>query len=424
MYKDYLEKTVPITPPPSRWQRAKKYIWRFFVIFILVGFILTTFSYLYLKSFESKVNKGSNVANAKSFLSPRLPGEREVNVLLVGTDKREKNERGRADTIILLSLRPREKKVVLLSIPRDMRVKVPGHGRTKINHAYAYGGAPLLIQTVSNFLDIKIHHYAITDFQGFADIVDTLGGVDIYVEKRLYDPQHKILIEPGWRHMRGSEALKYVRFRHDAQGDFGRIKRQQKFFQAIFSKAASIGSIWKIPSLVSAVAEHLETDMSVSEMISLARTYLSIEKDDIQMAMLPGYPKTINGISYVIPEEGKISEIMYWVREKGEIPSFLKEDLTGVSVKVLNGCGEKGWARKVSKHLKSVLKVRVVSIGDAESSDLKGTVIQFKSGSEREAGVIKDWLGFGHLEEKEDLKVDVVIILGKDSLSKLEGRVS
>jgi LCP family protein required for cell wall assembly len=368
------------------------------------------------------VNKG-DAANASKFLSPRLSGE-ELSVLLVGTDRREKNELGRSDTIILLTLKPKEKKAILISIPRDMRVKVPGHGRTKINHAYSYGGIPLLVHTVSDFLKVNIHHYAITDFHGFKDIVDILGGVDIYVEKKLYDPRHKINIDPGWHHFDGEEALKYVRFRHDQKGDFGRIERQQKFFHAIFNKVAKASSIWKIPSLVNSVAKYLETDMSVSEMISLARTYLSVKEENIQMTMLPGQPARIGGVSYVLPEEEKISEIMYWVKNKGELPDFLKQDLKGISVVVLNGCGKEGWARRVSSHMKSILDVKVVSIGDAQNDNFIGTVIQFKPGSREAASVVKKWLGFGYLEEKEDLKADLLIILGKDSLSKLEGRIS
>jgi|Deesub1362A_J573_1020465.scaffolds.fasta_scaffold02405_3 LCP family protein required for cell wall assembly len=423
MQKSDLEKTMPITPPPSRWQKVKRYLLRLFLIFFLLFFILAAVGFFYVKSFESRVNKG-NAANASKFLTPRSSNMKELNILLVGEDTRKKTEKGRADTIILLTLKPKEKKAILISIPRDMRVEVPGYGRTKINHAYAYGSVPLLVKTVSEFLDVDIHHYVVTNFHGFRKIIDLLGGVDIYVEKRLYDPEHNIFIEAGWQHMDGAEALKYVRFRHDQKGDFGRIERQQKFFRAIFKKVARASSIWKIPSLVNSVAEYLETDMSVSQMVSLARTYLSLKEDDIQMTLLPGRPARIGGISYVLPEEEKISEIMYWVKEKGELPEFLKEDLKGVSVTVLNGCGKKGWATRVSSHMKSVLNVNVASIGDAENDNFMGTVIQFKPGNREAANAVKSWLGFGYLEEREDLNTDLVIILGKDSISKLEGRIS
>lgn len=423
MQKSDLEKTVPIAPSPSRWQKVKKYILRLFLILFLLLFILAAVGFFYVKSFESRVNKG-NAANASKFLTPREKDMKELNILLVGVDARTKKENGRADTIIILSLKPKEKKAILLSIPRDMRVEVPGYGKTKINHSFAYGEIPLLVKTVSNFLGIDIHHYAAVDFNGFVKIVDILGGVDIYVEKRLYDPVHNIHITPGWHRMDGKTALKYVRFRHDPRGDFGRIERQQKFFRAVFNKVARASSLWKIPSLVNSVAEYLETDMSVSQMVSLARMYLSLEEDDIQMTMLPGRPARIGGVSYVLPEEEKISEIMYWVKEKGKLPDFLKKDLNGVSVSVLNGCGEKGWATRVSSHMKSVLNVNVASIGDAENDNFIGTVIQFKPGYREAASAVKSWLGFGYLEEKEDLNTDLVIILGKDSISRLEGRIS
>jgi LCP family protein required for cell wall assembly len=422
MQKSDLEKTIPITPP-TRWQRAKKYILRLFLILFLLFFILAAVGFFYVKSFESRINKG-NAANASKFLTPREKDLKELNILLVGIDARTERERGRADTIIVLSLKPKEKKAILISIPRDMRVEVPGYGMTKINHSFAYGEMPLLVKTVSSFLDMDIHHYAVADFNGFVKIVDILGGVNIYVEKRLYDPVHNIFINPGWHHMDGETALKYVRFRRDPKGDFGRIERQQKFFRAIFKKLARASSIWKIPSLADSVAEHLETDMSVSQMVSLARTYLSLKEDDIQMVLLPGYTARIGGVSYVLPEEDKISEIMYWVREKGELPEFLKEDLEDISVTVLNGCGKRGWATRVSSYMKSILNVNVTSIGDAENDDFIGTVIQFKPGNREAASAVKNWLGFGYLEEKEDLNTDLLIILGKDSISKLEGRIS
>jgi LCP family protein required for cell wall assembly len=423
MQKSDLEKTIPIAPPPSRWQKAKRYLLRLFLIIFLLFFILAAVGFFYVKSFESRVNKG-NAANASKFLTPRSLNMKELNILLVGEDTRKKTEKGRADTIILLTLRPKEKKAILISIPRDMRVEVPGYGRTKINHAYAYGSVPLLVKTVSEFLDVDIHHYVVTNFHGFRKIIDLLGGVDIYVEKRLYDPEHDIFIEPGWQHMDGAEALKYVRFRHDQKGDFGRIERQQKFFRAIFKKVARASSIWKIPSLVNSAAEYLETDMSMSQMASLVRMYLSLKEDDIRMTLLPGRPAQIGGISYVLPEEEKIVEIMYWVKEKGELPEFLKKDLKDVSVTVLNGCGKKGWATRVSSHMKSVLNVNVASIGDAENDNFIGTVIQFKPGNREAANAVKSWLGFGYLEEREDLNTDLLIILGKDSISKLEGRIS
>lgn len=405
--------------------RWKLYLIRSLVVLLLAGLILTLFSYFYIRRFEGKIQGGANVEKAREVLSKRARNQK-INVLLIGIDKRElKHDLGRADTIIVASLRPGEKKAVLLSIPRDMRVDIPGHGTTKINHAYAYGGAALVIETVKNFLGLDINHYALVDFRGFAKSVDALGGVDIYVDEEMLDVKGKIHFTPGWQRMDGKEALKYVRFRHDARGDFGRIERQQIFFKAIFKKASKISSVWRLPALVEVIDQQLETDMDVSEILYLGRAFMSVKEDDVDMAMLPGEPGNIGGVSYVLPQEGAIREMVYWVERKGELPPPVQtEVLEGVKAEVLNGCGEEGWAYKVGERL-SELGLTFIRAADASSFTYKNTVISYQTDDYEAAAELRRWLGFGELTEASETSqsIDLVITLGQDSLGKLRERL-
>ena len=151
------------------------------------------------------------------------------NIVVMGCDIR-KDDAGRSDTLFVVMMDKSDKKAALLSVPRDTRVKIKGHGWDKINSAFAYGGHKLTQETVQNFLGIKLHNYVVVDFQGFKGLVDAVGGVDINVEKRMYyyDPyaNFEIDLRPGNQHMDGKTAMQYVRYR-DEEGDIGRIRRQQ-----------------------------------------------------------------------------------------------------------------------------------------------------------------------------------------------------
>lgn len=212
--------------------------------------------------------------------------------LLLGVDARPGEKDARTDTIIVAQLDPEKKKLVLVSIPRDTLVELPGHGREKINSANVYGGVDLVKQVVSELLNVEIDYYVKTNFEGFKQVVDTLGGVDIEVEKRMVyrDPTDGtyINLKPGMQHLDGKEALDYVRFRHDALGDVGRTQRQQHFLKAVAEAALKPSVVTKLPQLMKDINQAVQTDMSVGEMIkyaSLARDFGQLE---IVSQTLPG----------------------------------------------------------------------------------------------------------------------------------------
>jgi LCP family protein required for cell wall assembly len=235
------------------------------------------------------------------------------NIVVMGCDVR-KGDAGRSDTLFVVMLDKSKKKAALLSVPRDTRVKIKGHGWDKINAAFAYGGQKLTRETVQDFLGIKLNNYVLVDFQGFKGLVDAVGGVDINVEKRMYyyDPYDgfEIDLRPGMQHLDGITAMQYVRYR-DEEGDIGRIRRQQKFLMALYKHIASKNIIAKIPGVSKQVMSMVKTDLSLKEMVELGNVMRDmVEKDGLKMSMVPGEPEYIDGVSYWIPDIPKMRQKM------------------------------------------------------------------------------------------------------------------
>lgn len=226
-------------------------------------------------------------------------------VLLVGTDQRdnltEKQQKQlgtgtaegtRTDTMLLL-YRPPKGRTILVSLPRDSYVPIPGHGRNKLNAAYAIGGAPLLTETVEQVTGVRLDGYMEIGFGGFAQVVDAVGGVNICVKNDMDDPKAHIDLKKGCQDMDGKTALGYVRARYsDPEGDLGRAKRQRQFLGALMGKVVTPSTMlqpWKIHSL----GKDSEGALTVGEddsMISTARAFWafrSIAKGDGNSVTVP-----------------------------------------------------------------------------------------------------------------------------------------
>lgn len=232
-------------------------------------------------------------------------------VMLMGVDERE-GDVGRSDTLMIATLDPRKNKAAILSIPRDTRVKIPGHGFDKINAAYAYGGHRLTQSTIEDLLGVEMEHYVLINVNAFTKIIDAIGGVDINVEKRMYyeDPWDDngglfINLYPGQQHMDGKTAMTYVRYR-DEEGDIGRIARQQKFMQAVMDKVTSPSIIPKLPTIISEVVDSIDTDLSIKQMIEFLAALKEAQSNGLQAEMLPGRPVYIDEVSYWIPDLSKL----------------------------------------------------------------------------------------------------------------------
>ena len=283
-----------------------KYILILVVVFILSGMVGAFFANALVDNkpdYNEDDKKGMLVAKDKA------------TVMIMGVDERA-DDVGRSDTLMIATLDSDKNQAALLSVPRDTRVKIKGHGFDKINAAYAYGGRKLTQETIESLLNTHIDHYIKINVHGFTKIIDALGGIDIDVEKRMYyeDPWDDdgglyIDLQPGMQHMDGKTAITYVRYR-DEEGDIGRIKRQQNFMKAVMDKLVSPTIIPKLPAIVSAVSDSVETDMSVSEILSFLGTLQDAKDNGLKSEMLPGKPVYIEGISYWVPDISKTRQIL------------------------------------------------------------------------------------------------------------------
>ena len=225
-----------------------------------------------------------------------------VNVLVVGLDNVDGGSR--TDAIALTIFDADNKAVRIASIPRDSRVYIPRKGWDKINHAYVYGGINLLRETVVNLTGLPIDYFVKINYESFPRIIDLLGGVDIYVDKKLHYTDYSgklfINIPKGQQHMDGKTALGYVRFRHDPLGDIGRVQRQQKFMNIIVGKLKSPSIIPKIPALIDEAINAVDTDLTPLDALKLLQFANSLPSDRIQMFMAPGKSGFSGNLSYWI----------------------------------------------------------------------------------------------------------------------------
>ncbi|MFB9330986.1 LCP family protein [Paenibacillus aurantiacus] len=203
-------------------------------------------------------------------------------ILVMGVDER-KNDRGRSDTIIVLSVNPVKKSTLMFNIPRDTKTAIIGRGTNdKINHAYAFGGIEMSLQTVENFLDYPINYYLKVNMEGFSRIIDLMGGVDVNNPFAFrYQGED---FRQGKLHLDGERALLYSRMRYDdPQGDKGRNARQRQILKDLMKNGASLSSITKIDGLLAAAGDHVKTNLTFDEMKTLLRDYRpSLERLDTE----------------------------------------------------------------------------------------------------------------------------------------------
>ena len=236
-------------------------------------------------------------------------------IMVVGIDPRE-NDAGRGDTLFLAMVDTKEKRGAILSLPPDTRAAIEGKGYDKINHAYALGGEVLTQQTVEALLGTPMDYYLIADLQTVAWAVDAIGGVDIDVEKRMYyeDPWEEnggliIDLYPGRQHLDGARAMAYVRYRDD-EGDIGRLGRQQKFLQAVLTKASSAEVIPRLPEVVEDMRKFLQTNMPLHDMVEMAQLLPTIREQGLTAEVLPGRPGRWEGNGYWLPNIEAARELL------------------------------------------------------------------------------------------------------------------
>ncbi|MCI1794048.1 MAG: LCP family protein [Olsenella sp.] len=252
-------------------------------------------------------------------------------VLLLGTDGRPGETDYRADTIILARVDPPNKRVTLLSIPRDTMVEWKGT-TMKINGVHTYDGAAGMVQIVSEKCGVQISHYAEIAFDGLATLTDAMGGVTVDVDQHMKDTENfdeVTELEPGIQTLDGEQALFYCRCRHFPDGDYTRMRHQRTFIKAMLNQLLATNDPTKIVSLVDATADVITTDLSVSDIVSLASEMVGMDtENDIYTAYVPSEPKDVDGVAYVVANWDALDDMMK-VIDTGEDPSSLDANQYG-----------------------------------------------------------------------------------------------
>lgn len=397
----------------------KGYLRTFLTWGLMVFLIVGAMSFSYAKFLEGRVHEAIGGGEDEIIkLKPRTENE-PVTFLILGSDIREDEEIGRSDTIMILRVSPEKKIAYLVSIPRDTRVKIPDHGTRKINAAYQLGGSSLTIKTIEDFTGFQINHYAVVDFEGFKEIIDAIGGIDIDVEKRMYDPRlgNKIDLHPGYQHLNGRKALGYVRFRR-TDDDFHRIERQQKFIKAVTEKMMQLSTILRIPQIAEIASRNFRTDsgLGITQMVAYGQMLKSIGKKNLHTTMIPGTPQMIGGASYVVADEEKTA----WMFEriKNDMPLEITEEEkqnADIKVDVWNGSGGFGTAKKMAAKL-AALNFNIRNVTNAQSFGYNETQVVTTEENAKLADKVQSQLGFGRLviDEGISISTDVLVIAGRD----------
>jgi LCP family protein required for cell wall assembly len=407
----------------------------------------------------------------------KIKGESDdrINILLLGMGGKNHEGGNLTDTIMLVSLQPSTKKVAMMSIPRDMMISVEGMGWKKINAINALAesekegsGGEAISQAVSDVLGLPIHYYVRVDFQGFINIINELGGVEVYVDNVLEDYSYPIsgqednpdynsryehlYIPQGWQTMDGSLALKYARSRHGlgVEGsDFARSKRQQKIIEAVKNKLLKKENILK-PAMISSIAselrENISYNLSTWEIVKLWQNFKDISSDDISNYVLDNSANGLlvagmseSGAYILTPRSGDYTEIQYLVhnffynkeKEENNKKEEIKENTQTAKIEIKNGTWINGLASKTSIDLEKNNFI-VLRISNSSQRDFDKTVIYDLSYGQKDEALkylkdylqadvsfsVPDWLAeeIKNNNNSEELEVpDFLIVLGQNA---------
>jgi LCP family protein required for cell wall assembly len=381
-------------------------------------------------------------------------GTERVNVLLLGIDERS-NEEGpwRTDTMMILTIDPLNRTGGMLSVPRDLWVEIPTHGLDRINNANFYGdaydypggGPALAMRTVQYNLGVPIHYYARVNFNAFVEIVNALGGIDVYVEEEIDDPSYPssnpadpygyehLYIPAGMIHMDGELALKYARTRHSAGGDFDRAARQQQVMQAILNKVTQFDLLPQlVPQAVplwQTLSDSVQTDLTLDQIIGLAVLATQIPPDSIRSAVISGPPytqfyETPEGYQVLVPVRDEIRELVDYVftinpviAGEGEEDTEARLAEEAASVEVRNGTLIAGLAQSTAEYLEAQ-GVAVRTFGNADRFDYVTSRIEVYTGKTFTAETIAEMLGLPPAAvvplPNSASTLDIRVILGAD----------
>lgn len=324
------------------------------------------------------------------------------NILLLGADFRKGDTSYRTDTIIVARIDPQTKKVWMLSIPRDTKVLIPGHGYDKINAAHAYGGPELTVKTVRQFTGLPINHYMEVNFVGFENAVNQMGGIWMDVPVAIDDKaaasqsvhQRAAKIPAGWQKLDGEHALTFVRARHQfATQDIARMSDQQLFFRALADQLAHRTDIPTLVKVVNGISPYIQTDMSLMDMMKTALAMKGIGSKNM-------YTATVGGTwvsPYEVPDMAKLQILVDNFKNEqpfnkaanaSTVPNPTPNATTAssaatikkpasIKITVRNGAGVSGYGAQAAAILKAK-GFTIKSVGNANQDVYKTTLVVYK----------------------------------------------
>jgi LCP family protein required for cell wall assembly len=374
--------------------------------------------------------------------APDWSNKERVNVLVLGIDRRpdEKfDDPVRTDVMMLVSIDPASHSASMLSIPRDLWVPIPVQGggvlHDRVNTANVYGalrnypggGAQLAKETVQYNLGVRVHYYVMLDFDGFEKVIDTVGGIDVHLDRKLIDYEYPtpyygvqtIEIPAGDQHLDGQRSLWYARSRHQ-DSDFGRMRRQQEVMMAVREKLLRLDMLPKLPQLWGEFHDAIRTDMSLGDVVNFAKVARDVKPDAILGRTLEAPYVTSfttqDGAAILLPNRDKIHEVV----DETFFDSRKEQD---ARIEVLNGTLTPGLAAQTATQLKSLGFDRV-TVGDAPGGPYKQTQVVTYSGNGYTASLVASLLRVPKDRVKSEKKtptpaaagdpVDIRIILGQD----------
>ena len=298
---------------------------------VLLGGVAAGGLSLYYKSLDGGLGRSDPFAGVTGG-RPVKGVDGALNILLLGSDSRDPDSKAsagewRTDTMILMHIPASHDKAYLVSLPRDLYVHVPqsksnpelGNTRAKLNAAFAWGGLPLVVQTIEGFTDVRMDHVVLIDFGGFQQVVDALGGIDMNVERditSIHKPFRQF--KKGVNHFNGAEALDYCRQRYQfPDGDFARMRHQQEMMKAALDKAASGGTLTnpvKLNAFLKSVTKSLTVDKDFS-MADMAVQFRNIRSKDLTFMVSPNLgSQTVAGESVVVSDKPTASALYEAIR--------------------------------------------------------------------------------------------------------------
>ncbi len=287
--------------------------------FLIVAVSGLTYGGVKFYQYLNKFNTGSNVLKPDRVKDDNTP----VNILLMGMDigdgSSKSNRNKRTDTLMLINYKYKENKINIISIPRDTLIQVNGKNE-KINAANVLGGVPWVVESVEQLLGLNVNYYGMVNYEGFRNIIDVIGGVDIVIKNNMdYDDitqnLHIHFTKGEKVHLDGEKAEEFFRWRKNndgtglAMGDLDRIENQHVFMSKVFEKMTDASIIPKIPKILDILPQYIETNMSGSDILKYGLSLKDVKSDDLVMKTLKGDVQYINGISYFIYDESKNKDI-------------------------------------------------------------------------------------------------------------------